>query len=90
MKRTTCRHCDRRKRCRPRGRCWGCYYRPGIKERCPSTSKYAHRGVCNLTGIRPLPATPTPTVPGSEGKIAIPAERAARGEVLHHPGDLAV
>jgi hypothetical protein len=86
----TCRHCRKRNVNRPRGLCWGCYYRPGLRDLYPSTSKYARRGIGNLTGIRPMPATPTRMVPGSEAKIAILAERASRGESLHHPGDLAV
>lgn len=36
-----CRHCQKKKAIRPRGLCWRCYYRPGVLELYPSTSKYA-------------------------------------------------
>lgn len=39
-----CRHCQRNKANRPRGLCWSCYYRPGIRDQYPSTSKYAPTG----------------------------------------------
>jgi len=27
-----CRHCQKSKVNRPRGLCWSCYYRPGVRE----------------------------------------------------------
>lgn len=37
--------------------------------------------------VRRLPATPTHHLPRTPGKIAVLQERAARGEILHHPDD---
>jgi len=34
-----------------------------------------------------LPATPTTALPGTPDKIAVMAQRAARGETLFHPQD---
>lgn len=82
-----CRHCSKVKINRPRGLCWSCYYTPGVKALHPSTSKYAQRGVGNITGNRPLPKVPTDAEPGSEEKIAVLEERAKRGECLFHPRD---
>ncbi len=45
-----CRHCQRVRSNRPRGLCWSCYYTPGVREKYPSTSKYARRGVSDLNG----------------------------------------
>lgn len=36
-----CRHCVKNRVLRPRGLCWRCYYRPGVRDLYPSTSKYA-------------------------------------------------
>lgn len=83
-----CVHCSTGRVNRPRGLCWGCYYRPGVKELYPPTSKYAQRGVGNLTGERPLPAEPTDAEPGTDEKIAVMVERAKRGESLFHPEDV--
>ena len=83
-----CRHCQKSKVNRPRGLCWSCYYRPGVRDQYPSTSKYARRGVGNFCGTAPLPATSTSAAPGSEEKIAILAERAKNRQSLWHPDDL--
>lgn len=84
----TCRNCHKKRVCRPRGLCWDCYYRPGVRDRYPSTNKFAHRGVGNFTGSGRMPAVPTATAPGSAERVAVLAERAARGERLDHPGDV--
>jgi len=81
-----CRHCGKGKVNRPRGLCWPCYYKPGVKDLYPSTSKYAKRGVGNLTSCR-TPRRPTNTEPGSEERMEVFAERIARGENLFHPQD---
>ncbi len=39
------------------------------------------------THTLPRPGEPTSYPPGSDGKLAVLAERAARGERLHHPLD---
>lgn len=84
--RSLCRHCNRRPVNRPRGLCWHCYYKPGVRELYPSTSKYAFRGVGNGQRKRPLP-TPTDTLPGTPERVAVLEERAAREEALWHPDD---
>ncbi|HLW65419.1 MAG TPA: hypothetical protein VKS79_08890 [Gemmataceae bacterium] len=82
-----CRHCQKSKANRPRGLCWSCYYAPGVRELFPSTSKFARRGVANFCGIAPLPEAPTVAAPGSEEKICVLMERAAKKQALWHPAD---
>ena len=82
-----CRHCHQSKVNRPRGLCWSCYYKPGVRELYPSTSKFARRGVGNFCGVAPLPPFPTTAAPGSPEKVAILAERARLGLSLWHPLD---
>jgi hypothetical protein len=82
-----CRHCGRAKVNRPRGLCWTCYYRPGVKDRYPSESKFARRGLGNNVQELPLPASPTTAVPGSPAKLAVMQERAKAGVALWHPAD---
>ena len=36
-----CRHCLRHKVSRPRGLCWTCYYKPGVRDLYPATGKFA-------------------------------------------------
>lgn len=83
-----CRHCQKSKVNRPRGLCWSCYYKPGVRDQYPSTSKYARRGVGNFCGTAPLPTCSTTAAPGSAEKIAILAERARNRQSLWHPDDL--
>lgn len=83
----TCRHCGRSRVNRPRGLCWSCYYTPGLRERYPSTSKFAKRGVGNGNGLAPLPSIPTRARPGSPEKVAVLEERARRRQALWHPLD---
>jgi hypothetical protein len=83
----TCRHCGRSRVNRPRGLCWSCYYTPGVRERYPSTSKFAKRGVGNGNGLAPLPLMPTRARPGSPEKVAVLEERARRRQALWHPLD---
>lgn len=82
-----CRHCQKAKSNRPRGLCWGCYYRPGVRELYPSTSKFARRGVGNFSGNAPLPDRLTAAAPGSEEKILVLMERARMQQALFHPLD---
>lgn len=82
-----CRHCSKGTVNRPRGLCWQCYYTPGLKERYPSTSKYAHRGVGGGDADRPMPPEPTDTQPGSAERLAVLEERARNGFGLWHPED---
>jgi hypothetical protein len=58
-----------------------------VREKYPSTSKYARRGVSDFNGKTKLAAEPTNALPGSEEKIRILAERARLGQSLWHPLD---
>jgi hypothetical protein len=82
-----CRHCGKVRSNRPRGLCWSCYYTPGVRERFPSTSKFARRGVGNFNGRTPLPPCPTGALPGTPEKVAVLEERAHQGVSLWHPLD---
>jgi hypothetical protein len=82
-----CRHCNRVPSNRPRGLCWSCYYRPGVRDLYPSTSKFARRGVADRVGRVPLPDEATDAVPGSEAKVLILIERARKRQSLWHPDD---
>jgi hypothetical protein len=82
-----CRHCHHSPVSRPRGLCWTCYYRPGVRELYPSTSKFGQRGLGNFNGNVPLPAFPTEAIPGSPEKVAILQERARLKQGLWHPDD---
>ena len=82
-----CRHCHERKVNRPKGLCFSCYYRDGVRVMYPSTSKFAARGTGLGNRRRPLPIEPTDARPGSALKVAVMMERAARGELLFHPKD---
>jgi hypothetical protein len=82
-----CRHCQRVQSNRPRGLCWSCYYTPGVRERYPSTSKFARRGVGDFNGQSTLPPFPTEALPGSPEKVAVLEERARLGLSLWHPLD---
>jgi hypothetical protein len=81
-----CRHCQRVKSNRPRGLCWSCYYTPGVREKFPSTSKFARRGVSDFNGRARLPE-PTAALPGTEAKVCVLEERARLGQALWHPMD---
>lgn len=86
--RRVCRHCRKSKVNRPRGLCWSCYHKPGVRDRYPSASKYTRRG--SGDGVRnnaPRPPAPTSARPKSEEKIRVLAERAANGFSLWHPED---
>lgn len=87
MMKATCRHCNRCAVNRPRGLCWTCYYTPGVRDKYPSTSKYANRGVGNgYINNAPLPE-PTTAEPGTVEKMAVMALRAKMKQQLHHPKD---
>lgn len=85
-----CRHCATRKINRPGGMCWPCYYTPSVRAKYQPTRPNGRRGVGNLTGRRPLPAAATRAAPGTQEKLDVMAERAARGERLWHPGDATI
>ena|SRR6516162_5500149 len=82
-----CRNCKRVESNRPRGLCWSCYYRPGVRELFPSTSKFARRGIGNGNVVVPLPSEPTAAFPGFPEKVAVLEDRARQGVALWHPAD---
>jgi hypothetical protein len=82
-----CRNCQRVRSNRPRGLCWSCYYKPGVREKYPSTSKYARRGVTDFNGGTVTAARPTDAGPGTPEKVAVLEERARLGLSLWHPLD---
>lgn len=92
-----CRHCREFGVSRPRGLCWVCYYRPGVRERYGPLGTRGRRGVGNEPSSgrggngpqRPGSRLPVPTAarPGSAEKLAVLVARAAAGEVLFHPAD---
>lgn len=81
-----CRHCERVPANRPRGLCWTCYYSPGVRERYPSTSKFARRGLGNFNGLSSLPP-PTEALPGTPEKVAVLENRALLHQELWNPLD---
>lgn len=82
----TCKHCGRDKVNRPRGLCWTCFHRPGVKELYPSGSIYAYRSTPDTLGQGKL-AEPTGALPGTPEKVEVMQERASRHELLFHPRD---
>ncbi|MFL5244875.1 MAG: hypothetical protein ACJ8FY_22465 [Gemmataceae bacterium] len=72
---------------RPRGLCWSCYYRPGIRDQYPSTSKYSRRGIDDFYGWPIDPPEPTRAFPGTPEKVAILEQRARHRQALWHPQD---
>ncbi len=82
-----CRHCRRVPPNRPRGLCWACYYTPGVREKYPSTSKFARRGVDDFNGRAELAPVPTRALPGSLEKVAVLERRARLHQALWHPLD---
>lgn len=83
-----CRHCCKAKVRRPRGLCWDCYYRPGVRELYPSKNPFTAAGrLVEFDGPAPVPDRPCPHPPGSEGRIRTLEERVARREGLWRPDD---
>ena len=68
---------------RPRGLCWRCWYTPSVRNRFASRVVYGV-GIGYFAGRLPKP---THVPPGTEAKVEVMAERARRGEQLHHPLD---
>jgi len=60
-----------------------------VRDRYPSTSKYARRGVGNFNGNAPLACEATTAAPGSREKLEVMAERARMHQRLWHPYDAA-
>jgi len=82
-----CRHCDRVMSLRPRRLCWTCYYTPGVLDQYPVDTRFGSLGIGLGYAGGHLPAFPTACLPGTDAKIEVMAERAARRETLFHPAD---
>lgn len=87
MKRIICRHCNKVRYPKQRGLCWTCAQTPSIRERYPSTSKFAKRGVQDTYGGLRVPDQPTDAPAGSLEKLSVLIERASTGRRLWHPKD---
>jgi hypothetical protein len=83
-----CQHCGRRKADKHRkGLCWACGQSPEIRARYAPVSYHGRRSAVPAVARGALPATPTDTLPGSEGRLRVLEERAAAGLALFHPRD---
>ena len=82
-----CRHCGAGPVSRPRGLCWSCFYRPGVRDLYPNRSRFAQRGVSDFFGKPALPPVPTDALPGTPEKVAVLEERARSRQALWHPLD---
>jgi hypothetical protein len=86
-----CRHCGERKANRPKQLCWRCHMgtvtSPSVRHLYPSTSKFARHGVRDTYATARRASEPTAAPPGSEAKVLVMIERAARREALFHPLD---
>jgi len=84
-----CRHCNRRKANKCRGLCFSCYFKPGVRERYPSESKFGQWGIGHSTPAARADFAPTKTPPGTETRVAVYATRAVMRLPIFHPNDLA-
>jgi hypothetical protein len=82
-----CRHCGAVPSSRPRGLCWSCYYRPGVRDRYPSTSKFGRRGLGNFHGQVEVLPPPTSAPPGSAEKVTVLEQRVMHRQSLWNPLD---
>lgn len=57
-----CCHCQKQNANRPCGLCWSCYYKPGVRQLYPLTSKYTRRGVEDYYGKAKLPGSQFPRI----------------------------
>jgi hypothetical protein len=86
--RPACQRCGHRPSWRPRGLCWVCYRRLGIRELYPSTSQHGRRGPGNFNGTGTVPIA-TDALPGTPAKVRILMERVANRHRLWHADDAA-
>lgn len=86
MKECLCRYCGEAPVNRPRGLCWGCFYRPGVRQLFPTLSKFGRRGVADFYG-RGSFGEPTDALPGTPEKVEVMVERARLGQQIFHPDD---
>ena len=82
--RPACVACGEKKANRPRGLCWTCYYRAGVKEAVPRRKFGNHQP--DIYGGYGL-GEPTAALPGSHEKVEVMMERAEKNLSLFHPDD---
>jgi len=80
------RHCGREGKLRPRRLCTPCYEDKAVREKHAGGFAPGYEGTRQRPGRR-LPAEPTTALPGTPEKVEVLRQRAARGEILHHPDD---
>lgn len=82
-----CRHCGKPRATKPRGLCYTCYYRPGVRERYPVKNVgCGKRERPDYYGPSPVPMA-TGELPFTEGKLAVLQARASAGESLFSGAD---
>lgn len=84
---TLCKHCQQRRRNRPRGLCFKCFFCREIREQYPKThgGNWKFEGQ-DFNGTAPL-GSPTDAEPGTPEKIAVMEGRASSKQALFHPLD---
>lgn len=87
--RLTCQHCRRVYAIRPRQLCWGCYYKPGVRELYPMAGSElrTYHSPVGTPGDKISEPEPTDVMPGTVEKLAVLEERARLGQRLWHPLD---
>lgn len=80
-----CRHCGQHPIARPRRLCWGCYYRPGVRDLYPNPNEQRYGNGVGLAHVRDC--LPTTALPGTPEKLAVFQFRAANRQRLFHPMD---
>jgi len=85
-----CRHCRRLPGTESRGLCWRCYRRVEIRVLYPRVAKSCKGERCNDYGgeMSTVPTWPVRAIPGTEAKIRVLEERAAKRQPLFHHDDL--
>lgn len=83
-----CLHCKKRPGNRSRGLCQVCYYTPDVRAAYPPAYRPAVSSrEADFKGPAPGPDAPTDAPAGTEAKLRVLAERAARRQSLFHDGD---
>lgn len=84
-----CRHCGREARPRGRGLCWGCFADPELRTQYQPLPRQPYRKLSydDFNGGYQLAGEPTDSMPGSDGKIEVLAQRFDLKVSLWHPLD---
>jgi hypothetical protein len=84
---TTCLHCNKPAARHGRGLCQRCYKKRAIRALFPAGNSRLGLWAGPLPAAREAAFRPTAHLPGTEGKVAVMAARAAAGLPLFHPDD---